>query len=83
MIGAMDLYPAIDLRGGQCVRLYQGDFAQETVYGELMSSAPRLAPSSLNCTPATATSSVAVAVTATVPETVEPPAGAVMATLGG
>ena len=33
MIRAMDLYPAIDLRGGQCVRLYQGDFAQETVYG--------------------------------------------------
>lgn len=30
----MDLYPAIDLRGGQCVRLYQGDFALETVYGE-------------------------------------------------
>ncbi|MCU1357368.1 MAG: 1-(5-phosphoribosyl)-5-((5-phosphoribosylamino)methylideneamino) imidazole-4-carboxamide isomerase [Acidimicrobiales bacterium] len=34
MIRAMDLYPAIDLRGGQCVRLYQGDFAQETVYGD-------------------------------------------------
>ncbi len=34
MIGGMDLYPAIDLRGGQCVRLYQGDFAQETVYGD-------------------------------------------------
>ncbi|MCU1496354.1 MAG: 1-(5-phosphoribosyl)-5-[(5-phosphoribosylamino)methylideneamino]imidazole-4-carboxamide isomerase [Acidimicrobiales bacterium] len=30
----MDLYPAIDLRGGQCVRLYQGDFDQETVYGD-------------------------------------------------
>jgi phosphoribosylformimino-5-aminoimidazole carboxamide ribotide isomerase len=30
----MDLYPAIDLRGGRCVRLYQGDFAQETVYGD-------------------------------------------------
>jgi phosphoribosylformimino-5-aminoimidazole carboxamide ribotide isomerase len=30
----MDLYPAIDLRGGKCVRLYQGDFDQETVYGE-------------------------------------------------
>jgi phosphoribosylformimino-5-aminoimidazole carboxamide ribotide isomerase len=30
----MDLYPAIDLRGGQCVRLYKGDFAQETVYGD-------------------------------------------------
>ena len=30
----MDLYPAIDLRGGHCVRLYQGDFDQETVYGD-------------------------------------------------
>jgi phosphoribosylformimino-5-aminoimidazole carboxamide ribotide isomerase len=30
----MELYPAIDLRGGRCVRLYQGDFDQETVYGE-------------------------------------------------
>lgn len=30
----MDLYPAIDLRGGRCVRLYQGDFAQETVYSD-------------------------------------------------
>lgn len=28
------LYPAIDLRGGRCVRLVQGDFARETVYGE-------------------------------------------------
>jgi phosphoribosylformimino-5-aminoimidazole carboxamide ribotide isomerase len=28
----MDLYPAIDLRGGRCVRLYQGDYDQETVY---------------------------------------------------
>jgi len=27
------LYPAIDLRGGRVVRLYQGDFDQETVYG--------------------------------------------------
>lgn len=27
------LIPAIDLRGGRCVRLYQGDYAQETVYG--------------------------------------------------
>jgi phosphoribosylformimino-5-aminoimidazole carboxamide ribotide isomerase len=30
----MKLYPAIDLRGGRCVRLYQGDYARETVYGE-------------------------------------------------
>lgn len=27
------LYPAIDLRGGQYVRLMQGDYEQETVYG--------------------------------------------------
>ena len=30
----MELYPAIDLRGGRCVRLYQGDFDRETVYGD-------------------------------------------------
>jgi phosphoribosylformimino-5-aminoimidazole carboxamide ribotide isomerase len=29
-----DLYPSIDLRGGQVVRLHQGDFAAETVYGD-------------------------------------------------
>lgn len=30
----MDLFPAIDLRGGRAVRLLQGDYAQETVYGD-------------------------------------------------
>jgi len=29
----MDLFAAIDLRGGRCVRLAQGDFGRETVYG--------------------------------------------------
>ena len=29
----MDLYPAIDLRGGRVVRLEQGDFARERDYG--------------------------------------------------
>lgn len=29
----MDLYPAIDIRGGICVRLVQGDYAKEKVYG--------------------------------------------------
>jgi phosphoribosylformimino-5-aminoimidazole carboxamide ribotide isomerase len=29
-----DLYPAIDLRAGRCVRLYQGDYGRETVYGD-------------------------------------------------
>jgi phosphoribosylformimino-5-aminoimidazole carboxamide ribotide isomerase len=28
----MELIPAIDLKAGRCVRLYQGDFAAETVY---------------------------------------------------
>lgn len=28
------IYPAIDIRGGKCVRLVQGDYEQETVYGE-------------------------------------------------
>lgn len=28
----MELYPAIDLRGGACVRLVQGDYARERVY---------------------------------------------------
>ena len=30
----MELYPAIDLRGGRCVRLHQGDYGQETIYGD-------------------------------------------------
>lgn len=30
----MILYPAIDLRDGRCVRLTEGDFAQETIYGD-------------------------------------------------
>ncbi len=29
----MLVFPAIDLRGGQCVRLRQGDYNQETVFG--------------------------------------------------
>ena len=28
----MEIIPAIDLRGGKCVRLYQGDYSQETVF---------------------------------------------------
>ncbi|SDC51414.1 MULTISPECIES: 1-(5-phosphoribosyl)-5-[(5-phosphoribosylamino)methylideneamino]imidazole-4-carboxamide isomerase [unclassified Candidatus Frackibacter] len=30
----MEVIPAIDIRNGKCVRLYKGDFEQETVYGE-------------------------------------------------
>jgi phosphoribosylformimino-5-aminoimidazole carboxamide ribotide isomerase len=28
------IYPAIDMRGGKCVRLLQGNYDQETVYGD-------------------------------------------------
>lgn len=30
----MEVIPAIDLRGGRCVRLYQGDYAKETVFSD-------------------------------------------------
>jgi len=30
----LEVIPAIDLRGGRCVRLYQGDYSRETVYGD-------------------------------------------------
>lgn len=34
MIKTFTIYPAIDMRGGRCVRLLQGDYDQETVYGD-------------------------------------------------
>jgi len=30
----MEIWPAIDLRGGKCVRLMQGDYQRETVFGD-------------------------------------------------
>ena len=30
----MEVIPAIDLRGGRCVRLYQGDYAREEIFGD-------------------------------------------------
>ena len=30
----MEVIPTIDLRGGKCVRLYQGDYDKETVYSD-------------------------------------------------
>lgn len=30
----MEIWPAIDLRGGHCVRLKQGDYGRETVFGD-------------------------------------------------
>lgn len=31
---AFEIIPAVDIRGGKCVRLFQGDYARETVFGE-------------------------------------------------
>ena len=30
----MEVIPAIDIRGGKCVRLYQGDYERETVFSD-------------------------------------------------
>ena len=30
----MEVIPAVDLRGGKCVRLYQGDYVKETVFSD-------------------------------------------------
>lgn len=35
------VYPAIDIRGGKCVRLLQGDYNQETVYGDPLEMAKK------------------------------------------
>lgn len=37
----MTIYPAIDLRGGKCVRLIEGDFERETVFGDDPADAAR------------------------------------------
>lgn len=34
MMKTMEIIPAIDLRQGRCVRLYQGDYSKETVFPE-------------------------------------------------
>ena len=30
----MIIFPAIDLRGGKCVRLFKGDFSRETIFSD-------------------------------------------------
>jgi phosphoribosylformimino-5-aminoimidazole carboxamide ribotide isomerase len=34
MMTVFRIYPAVDIKGGRCVRLYQGDLALETVFSE-------------------------------------------------
>jgi len=33
-VNPIEIIPAIDIRGGSCVRLYQGDFSKETVFSD-------------------------------------------------
>src|SRR3989442_1703901 len=66
-----------------CAPLLAVVVIQERVYGAAVTSAPRFAPSSLNCTPTTPTLSVALTETVIVPATVAPAAGAVSETVGG
>jgi hypothetical protein len=54
-----------------------------TAYGGVVTWTPRLTPSSLNWTPATPILSVALADTVTLPLTVAPASGAVIAIVGG
>src|SRR5262245_20324418 len=56
---------------------------QLTLYGAAVTAAPTFAPSTLNCTMRTPTLSDACAVTVVVPDTVAPPAGAVIEMAGG
>jgi hypothetical protein len=79
------LFPAPSVAMARNVWLPLDDFveSQENAYGEAAFAEPRFAPSNWNCTPATLTLSAAVAVTATVPETVAPLAGEVIVTVGG
>jgi hypothetical protein len=63
----MELIPAIDLKEGRCVRLFQGDFAAETVYADdpeiiwiaIRRSAQRGSMSSTSTEPVTAPSRTA------------------------
>jgi hypothetical protein len=65
-----------------CVPFATVEVSHEIEYGDVVSSA-RLTPSGLNCTPATPTLSLALAVTVSVPDTVGPDAGEVRETVGG
>src|SRR5437899_7493795 len=66
-----------------CAPLVAVGVFQETAYGAVVTSAPRLAPSSLNCTPTTPTLSEAEAETVMVPLIDRPAVGAVSETVGG
>ena len=33
-MSSIQIFPAIDMRGGKCVRLLKGDYEKETVYAD-------------------------------------------------
>jgi hypothetical protein len=66
----------------RCVALVAVAVFQLTEYGEVVTSAPRLVPSSWNWTPAIPRLSVALAATVITPETVWLFAGEVIDTMG-
>jgi len=65
-----------------CVPFVAVAVLQERVYGLVVTSAPNAVPSRRNCTPATTTLSVEVAIMVIVPDTEEPVGGAVIVTVG-
>src|SRR5207244_5775098 len=77
--GAVAVLPAASR--ATAVRLWAPGSAllvfQATEYGATVTSAPRVAPSSLNWTPATPPAAAAVAIRVTTPLTLEPDSGAV------
>jgi hypothetical protein len=66
----------------ECIPLTAVKEFQLILYGAVITSAPRFAPSKINWTPTTPTLSLALAETVVVPETTEPPLGAEMLTVG-
>jgi hypothetical protein len=66
-----------------CLPLAKVFVFKDCEYGATVLAAPTLAPSTWNCTLATATLSDAVAVTVMVPETLAPATGELIETVGG
>src|SRR5262249_22849364 len=66
-----------------CTPLVADVVVHDAVNGALVTCAPRLAPSNWYCTPVTPTLSVALTARPTVPDTVAPATGVVIATVGG
>ena len=96
--GVVSAFDTVTLTGDEVVRFPAASLAtavsvcepfptlvvfQEIEYGDVVSSEPRLAPSTRNWTPTTPTLSEAEALTVVDPDTVAPDAGAVMLTDGG